>query len=421
MKFGLFYEMQLPKPYDADQWDPDAERRIYHEALEQVELADKLGFDYVFEVEHHFLEEYSHSSAPEVFLAAASQRTKNIRLGHGIVIMPPPFNHPARVAERVAVLDIMSNGRVEFGTGESSSDQELGGFGVPREEKKAMWEEGTRQALRLMSETPYPGYEGRYFGMPPRNVVPKPLQKPHPPVWVAASRRETVLVAARLGIASLGFSFETPEEAQERTNTYYELIRDECFPIGKAINPAVAVLSSFMWGPTDEEAVKRASHGAPFFSYALAHYYGNSAVDPHTQGGTNLWRRFIDTPPEERTALMQQRARYRGQLGGSQVTAADEEPKDENQRALWRAARRGGTIGTSQEMRENLRRYEEANLDVMVLIAQCGDRRHEHIMESIERFAKEVMPEFKERHETKHRRWREQQLDGVQFPVNSSI
>src|SRR5579885_522944 len=90
MKFGLFYEMQLPKPYDADQWDPDAERRIYHEALEQVELADKLGFDYVFEVEHHFLEEYSHSSAPEIFLAATSQRTKNIRLGHGIVITPPP-------------------------------------------------------------------------------------------------------------------------------------------------------------------------------------------------------------------------------------------------------------------------------------------------------------------------------------------
>src|SRR3990170_1491522 len=128
MKFGIFYEMQLPKP-----WGPTSERDIYRQSLEQVELADELGFDYVWEVEHHFLEEYSHSSAPEVFLAAASQRTRNIRLGHGIVLLPPPYNHPARVAERIATLDLVSNGRVDFGTGASSSEMELGGFGISRE------------------------------------------------------------------------------------------------------------------------------------------------------------------------------------------------------------------------------------------------------------------------------------------------
>src|SRR5437660_10820163 len=157
MKFGLFYELQLPKPRDAESWDPEAERRIYREMLEQVELADKLGFDYVFEVEHHFLEEYSHSSAPEIFLAAASQRTKNIRLGHGIVVMPPRYNHPARVAERIATLVLVSDGRVEFGTGESASEMELGGFGVPREEKKLMWEEATRECVKVMTRSPYPG------------------------------------------------------------------------------------------------------------------------------------------------------------------------------------------------------------------------------------------------------------------------
>ncbi len=105
-------------------------------ALDQLELADRLGFDYVFEVEHHFLEEYSHSSAPEIFLAAASQRTKNMRLGHGIVLMPPRYNHPARVAERISTLDLVSDGRVEFGTGESASEMEMGGFGVrPRREE----------------------------------------------------------------------------------------------------------------------------------------------------------------------------------------------------------------------------------------------------------------------------------------------
>ena len=113
MKFGIFYELQLPRP-----WGPDSERNLYQNALDQVELADKLGYDYAWEVEHHFLEEYSHSPAPEVFLGAASQRTKHIRLGHGIIQLTT--NHPARVAEKVACLDLVSNGRVEFGMGEGA-------------------------------------------------------------------------------------------------------------------------------------------------------------------------------------------------------------------------------------------------------------------------------------------------------------
>src|SRR5918996_1077067 len=150
MKIGLFFEHQLPRP-----WRDGAERAVLHEALEQCELADSLGIDYVWEVEHHFLEEYSHSSAPEVFLAAVSQRTRRMRLGHGIVQTPPPFNHPARVAERIAMLDLVSDGRVDFGTGESSSEAELGGFLVDPEQKRPMWGEGLRVALRCMSETPF--------------------------------------------------------------------------------------------------------------------------------------------------------------------------------------------------------------------------------------------------------------------------
>src|SRR5436305_28111 len=134
MRFGIFYEHQLPRP-----WDEDSEHRLLKDALDQIELADRLGIDYAWEVEHHFLEEYSHSSAPEVFLAAASQRTRRIRLGHGIVLLPVSFNHSARVAERIAMLDLVSDGRVEFGTGESSSEMELGGFNVERTAKKAMW------------------------------------------------------------------------------------------------------------------------------------------------------------------------------------------------------------------------------------------------------------------------------------------
>jgi alkanesulfonate monooxygenase SsuD/methylene tetrahydromethanopterin reductase-like flavin-dependent oxidoreductase (luciferase family) len=416
MKFGLFYELQLPKPYDAEQWHPDQEHRIVKEALEQIELADKLGFEYIFIVEHHFLEEYSHSSAPEVFLAAASQRTKNMRLGHGIVLMPPPYNHPARVAERIAMLDLVSDGRVEFGTGESSSEMEMGGFGVRREEKKMMWEEATRECLRMMTEVPYPGYEGSYFAMPARNVIPKPLQKPHPPVWVAASRRETTMVAARLGIGSLGFGFETPEEAKERAAEYYRLVREECFPIGQALNPAIAVLSVLSCFDSDEEAIEKGVEGAQFFSYSLGYYYSPFTGGNHRPGQVNLYRRFKDTPPEQRWGGLAEWFRgfagYRGGFG--------QEPQDEVGRALWRAAQRGGCIGSPDFIRRTLLRYEEAHLDVMLFVAQCGARKHEDIMDSLYRFGTKVLPEFRERHE-QHQRWRQEQLAPVDYPIVSSI
>ncbi|WP_426441212.1 LLM class flavin-dependent oxidoreductase [Bradyrhizobium genosp. P] len=161
MKLGLFYEHQLPQP-----WHEGSEQKLLNDALEQIELADRLGFDHVWEVEHHFLEEYSHSSAPEVFLGAVSQRTRNIRIGHGICLSPPNYNHPARVAERIATLDLISGGRVEWGTGESASLIEMHGFGIEPEQKSAMWHEGVEQTANMLTMRPYPGYEGRFFTMP---------------------------------------------------------------------------------------------------------------------------------------------------------------------------------------------------------------------------------------------------------------
>ncbi len=415
MKFGLFYELQLPKPADRDQWGPDAERRIYHDMLEQVALADSLGFDYVFEVEHHFLEEYSHSSAPELMMAALSQRTKRIRLGHGIVLTPPAYNHPARVAERIGALDILSNGRVEFGSGESASDMELGGFRVERRMKKAMWEEATREIANMMVQTPYEGFEGEFFTMPARNVVPKPLQKPHPPLWVAASRRETTMVAARLGMGSLGFGFETPDELGERALEYYRLVREELMPIGHAINPALAVLNTFMMADSDEEAMRRSANGPAFFSYSLGYYYNPAVGGRHQPGGSNVYRDFLARSGE--TAQVQ--AQRGGFLSAAEIASG--EPEDEIQKALYRAARSGNAIGTTETLRRTLTKYEDQNLDVMIFVAQCGDRKHEDIMESIERFGKELLPEFKERHETKHKAWRADQLKGVDAAINSSV
>src|SRR5438067_13479240 len=158
MKFGIFYELQLPRP-----WHEGGELQLYQNALDQVELADRLGYDYAWEVEHHFLEEYSHSPAPEVFLAAASQRTKQIRLAHGI--MQLTTTHPARCAERIAALDLVSGGRVEFGTGESANVTELEPFGVEYDEKRAVWEDAVRAVIPMFKEGGRE-YHGTYFDFP---------------------------------------------------------------------------------------------------------------------------------------------------------------------------------------------------------------------------------------------------------------
>jgi alkanesulfonate monooxygenase SsuD/methylene tetrahydromethanopterin reductase-like flavin-dependent oxidoreductase (luciferase family) len=396
VKFGLLFQLQTPRPLDSDQWHEDDERRVIHQALEQIELADKLGYDYVFFTEHHFLEEYCHSTAPEVVLGAAAARTSNIRLGHGIIQMPPRQNHPARVAERIATLDIVSNGRVEFGTGEGATETEFGGFLTKRNEKKEAWEEATRECLRMMTCVPYPGYDGVHFSMPERNVIPKPVQKPHPPVWVAASRRETVMLAARMGIGALGFGFESPEEAEERATRYFELIRACREPIGQAMNPALLTVGNMLCAPTDEDAVERGLRGAQYFGFVFGWMHGHL-----TPGRDNIYREFR-------------------RRNDAEQAAAALEPEDESARALYRMGRRGNFIGSPAFIRENCLKYEAAHVDALLFFSQCGDRQHEHIMESLELFAREVMPEFKERHRV-HQEWRARQLDGVRLPINSSI
>jgi alkanesulfonate monooxygenase SsuD/methylene tetrahydromethanopterin reductase-like flavin-dependent oxidoreductase (luciferase family)/putative sterol carrier protein len=375
MRFGIFYEHQLPRP-----WDDDAEHRLLKDALDQIELADRLGFDSVWEVEHHFLEEYSHSSASDVFLAAASQRTKNIRLGFGILPTLPAYQHPARVAETVATLDLVSDGRVEFGSGETSSGAELGGFGVERATKREQWAEGLDAVTRMMVEEPFAGVDGRYVTMPPRNVVPKPLQKPHPPLWVACSRRETIRLAAERGTGALSFSFVEPEEAKEWVDEYYGIVAsDRCVPAGFAVNPNVAVVLPMMLHDDEAEAIERGIDGGHFFGYSLTHYY---VFGEHHPGRTSIWDEF------------QQR---RGEVGfAREIIRPDQAPLGIKILEQGLGSLRGA-IGSVDQVRDLVRRYEEAGVDQMIFVLQAGRNRHEHICESLELFASGVMPEFHER------------------------
>jgi alkanesulfonate monooxygenase SsuD/methylene tetrahydromethanopterin reductase-like flavin-dependent oxidoreductase (luciferase family) len=377
VRFGIFYEHQLPRP-----WEADSERQLIQDALDQCELADGLGFDYVWEVEHHFLEEYSHSSAPEVFLAAVSQRTKNIRLGHGIIQTAPGYNHPARTAERLATLDLVSNGRVEFGSGESSSEAELGGFGIDYGEKRDQWKEGLEVAIRCMTETPFGGHDGKFVSLPPRNVVPKPVQKPHTPLWVACSRRDTILLAAEHGMGALTFAFIDPEEAEHWVADYRQTMAEKCVPIGQSVNTDIACVSPMMCARDEDEAIARGLEGGNFFGYSLAHFY---VFGDHIPGKTDVWQEF-----QER----------RGKMGYSPEAAIAAK-----QETLGAKAATGdetglrGCVGTPDQLREFLRRFEAAGVDQLIFVLQSGKNRHEHIMESLELFGTEVMPEFKERDE----------------------
>jgi alkanesulfonate monooxygenase SsuD/methylene tetrahydromethanopterin reductase-like flavin-dependent oxidoreductase (luciferase family)/putative sterol carrier protein len=372
MRFGIFYEHQLPRP-----WGEDGEHRLLHDALEQIEIADRVGFDTVWEVEHHFLEEYSHSSASDVFLAAASQRTKRIRLGLGILPLPPGYQHPARVAETVATLDLLSDGRVEFGTGETSSGAELEGFGVDRATKRAQWDEALDAVTRMMVEEPFAGIDGRFISMPQRNVVPKPRQKPHPPLWVACSRRETIRLAAEKGVGALSFSFVEPEQAKEWVDEYDAIIASErCVPAGFAVNPRVAVVLPMMLHRDEAEAIERGIDGAHFFGYSLAHYY---VFGDHRPGRTNIYEEF---------------QRRRDDVGFARsVITAEDAPLGVRVLQQGLGSLRGA-IGTPDQVRDLCRRYAAAGVDQVIFVLQAGRNRHDHICEALELFGAEVLPEF---------------------------
>ncbi|MGZ0187621.1 MAG: LLM class flavin-dependent oxidoreductase [Alphaproteobacteria bacterium] len=358
MKFGLFYEHQNPKP-----WTEGSEARVFMESLEQIELADQIGIDHVWEVEHHFLEEYSHSSAPELFLAAASQRTKQIRLGHGIKLTAPNYNHPARIAEQLSTLDILSGGRVEWGTGESATLMEMEGFNIDPELKGAAWREGAEHAANMMAMTPYPGFKGEYFSMPCRNVVPKPVQKAHPPMWLACSRRDSILRAARNGMGALVFGFVEPEQAAEWVRDYYDIIKSkECKPLGWTVNPNIAAVSGFSLHQNEDQAIQRGLPGFRYFGYSLAHFTNFGSHQPTvTNIGANFDVVYDDLPDN---------------------------------------AGRGG-IGTPDQVRAHLKQYEDIGLDQLIFVQQVGRNQHDHITEGLELFSRTLLPEFKDRELTR--------------------
>jgi hypothetical protein len=234
--------------------------------------------------------------------------------------------------------------------------------------------------------------------------VPKPLQRPHPPLWVACSRRETIHLAARRGLGALSFSFVDPAEAAPWVREYYELIAsEECVPLGFAVNPNVAVVLPAMLHGDEATAIERGIDGAHFFGYSLAHYY---AMRDHVPGTTNVWEEFL--------ARREQVGFARDVIQADQAALGVKVMQD----GLGSLR---GAIGTPEQVRELVRRYEEAGVDQVIFALQAGPNRHEHVCESIELIAREVMPEFAERRDERERMKGERLGPAVRAPLERVV
>jgi alkanesulfonate monooxygenase SsuD/methylene tetrahydromethanopterin reductase-like flavin-dependent oxidoreductase (luciferase family) len=357
MKFGIFFEISVPRP-----WGPGVEKRVYDHCLEQTVVADEVGFDYVWAVEHHFLEEYSHCSAPEVFLTACAMKTQRIRIGQGIAVCVPEMNHPVRLAERAAVMDIVSGGRLDFGTGRSATWTELGGFRADPDTTKATWDEFVRAIPRMWTQERY-AHEGRAFSMPSRAVLPKPLQQPHPPLWVAVTSPGTELDAAERGMGALGLTFVDFAVQEKKTAEYRRRIRN-CEPVGLAVNEQVATVNFLFCHADDAKGVEGGRRLAGTFGYLAAQLV--SARENYPGRGYASF----------------------GLLPQLRRPAADPDQAAELPPNLC--------IGDPERIAKMLRGWEATGVDCVNFLLNAHETLpQQQVLDSLRLFGKEVLPRFK--------------------------
>lgn len=400
MKFGLFYNPMVPRPAGQLEWEPDAEQRVFASMVEQIRFADSLGIDYVFLGEHHFLPEYAHNSATEVLIGALAQATSRIRIGTGIV--QTSHNDPVRVAERIAMADVLSDGRIEFGFGPGGSVEIepllSGGSARKRERSHA----AAQIAIDILaSPGVWPGATNEFFSLPPVHVVPKVRQRPHPPLWTSTALPGMAPSVAARGLGQLMLTVGGPETVAREVELYWDSLRSApVHPMGRGINPVVFTFAHGLLAPTDELADERAREGVEFFGFGLTggHMFGVS--DPHF----HLWDAFTE---------------FKEGRGDIRARAASVP-----QKMIDIGSRFADVPGVLMSGPERARRFvaaiEKTHVDGLLLNQHFGHTAHEHLMESIEIFATEVIPEFRER-DAEHAAWRRTQLEIIGLPVVSSL
>jgi alkanesulfonate monooxygenase SsuD/methylene tetrahydromethanopterin reductase-like flavin-dependent oxidoreductase (luciferase family) len=355
VKFSLFFEVQISEP------TPKTEAQAFHDALEEAVFADALGYHCAWAVEHHGLLEYSHCSAPEVFLSFVAAKTRRIRVGHGVTLLPFRYNHPIRIAERIATLDILSEGRVDWGSGKSASLVEQTAFENDRATLHEQWLEALEIIPRMWKE-PVFRHKGRFFDIPPIQVIPKPIQSPHPPIYAACSKPDSAALVGGLGLGALNFAIGSDDYLADKVEGYRRAVA-QAKPSGRAVNNSFACTPVTMVLNDDRKACAYGFRGARFFADTLSLYYlsGTRPVGPLDVG-----RDFF--PDAELDDAMRLR-----NAPGSQVAVI---------------------AGDPVSARETVQRFVDIGVDELLLVMHTGTVPHELAMESMRTFAEQVMPHF---------------------------
>ncbi|MCB1003215.1 MAG: LLM class flavin-dependent oxidoreductase [Acidimicrobiales bacterium] len=376
MEFGIFNSLYVP--HHVADLDPDnIEHTRLMDEVHWTQAADRSNFKYTWATEHHFLEEYSHLSANESFLAYLAGVTENIHLGSGIMNITPPVNHPARVAERVAMIDHLSQGRFEFGTGRGSSSTEQKGFGIDDPElTKLMFDEVLGELPKMWADDTY-RYDGTYFSMPERNVLPKPFTKPHPPLWVAAGNPGTFEKAGRLGLGILCFGVSSPEALKPLIEIYKTAIQDP-EPIGGYVNDNVMVTTQMLCLEDGEKARRIAT---------------DMTTGYHT---TNVFR-YLDTFPKP--------------PGIPEWPTVLPEPTYEQ---IDQSIKDGSVcMGTPEECAKAVERYQATGADQLTFGMLSSTMPIEVAIEAVETFGSQIIPAFDADPVHRTTRQREEQLAGA--------
>lgn len=377
MKFDILFEIEVPRP-----WDPGKEARIFHECIEQAVFAEQMGFDTIWIVEHHFLAEFAHSSAPDAMIGAIAARTKRIRLGFGVALLPGAVNHPIRVAERMATADIVSNGRIEVGTGRSSSPFQLRAFGTDLTSTREQWEESLRLLPDLWSREKF-AYHGRHWQWDDEiTVLPRPVQQPHPPLWVASTQPSTCRMAGEKGIGLLLPALAVPEALSEQVRAYNDAVRAPIDQIGAFRNAQCALFSPTFCHEDDEKARTIGGPAAMWYLKTVGEIYKDDW----------LGQALDDVPDSYRwhAARTRQSGVGGGTVGGNWAETLVPTPTYDGYIDSGAFC-----IGDPARCIENVRRYAQVGADRLVSVMQLGEVRHDDLMRSIELFGSEVIGAFR--------------------------
>ncbi len=374
MKFSIIYEAQMVDT------SPASEQRCFLECVEQSVYAEKMGFDTVWAVEHTALTQYAHMSAPETFLAYLAGRTTTLGIGHGVVCLPPGMNHPVKVAERIATLDILSGGRVHFGMGKGGTQQEAGTFGYDLNELQPMIDEAMYLIPKIFVNEEIE-HDGKYIKIPRRPIHPKPMQQPHPPLYYACTREATLQLAGSRGIGALVLGFSGPDEIARKNAIYREHFRNRKPEDQVGFRPTehLAALCAATVLEDREKARRIGLRGQRFFAEAIAHWY---------QGGPKPTVDESLTADDHAEVLARGKEAVITYLSDEKITAGDEHTSN------YSVAQ--DAYGNPDDCIRYCTRLQEAGADEILFMFQMGGIPHEAIMETIRNIGEKVIPYFRE-------------------------